>query len=477
MADNLPKGLRLQAVNELLKRKAITPEIANELRVRIQKVENPTLKDKAINIADKYLLSGQLPIALGIAGGVIGTGAGAGVASPILGVAGAGLGGAAGKSIENTIRSALDLDKPLIGPTPPLTIPQSFASAGKAGVQMAAAQALPVPQILGKAIQYGEKMLPANVLSSALKTLKNTQQSIATSSFPESSKIIANQVLTGTKTLGQEAAERGIYGLKRNVLKRVLESKKSIGSEISSYLDDATKAGLRINPEDVLESLKPLKEKLQKIGDIDTLKLIEKREASWLGNYTSSTGKSILKLTPSEANLIKRYHAQEAKALYNPNMSIDKISGADREFSKALADGLRKEINKIVPEVSFLNKEYHIYDELSDNIANQIAKDMKSGAFSIKNPFGTGGVSAAGYAAGGKAGALIGGGAVQVSKNFPMKTFIASQLNKLITKKASDTILPELLSQPRLRNVIFNVIDKSLKYDFLNRFGKQDFKK
>ncbi len=422
--------------------------------------------------ADRNLLSGQLPMAGYVGGAVLGGmaglpaggGLGSPVTAPLFGVAGAGLGGAGGQVAEDAIRQALGWHKPK-------GMRETIGRAAQTGSASMAAEALPVGQAMKIAGRFGAK-----------NYVKPLQQRLATSAFPTPTKEIAGNIVKGELTLGQEAAKRGVYGMKRNVLNRVVRDKKLVGQQLDTVLNEASQAS--IDPHKIMQSLQPVRQKLTRLNDLKGLKLLERKEAEFLGKHARHEfsyvpTRELIKpnskiLNPMEANIIKRLHADRAKSIYNAQQlgNVDAVAAVEREWSKGVADGLRAEINKIVPEASFLNKEYHIYNELVDVVSNSMAKDLKNGAVMVAHPMSTGGAGALGYAAtGDMGGAVTAAMAQKAGRSFPVKSYLATQLDKIVSKKGGETIYADLMAHPTFRKMLFNVLGRSMKMGLVKQYG------
>ena len=422
---------------------------------------------------EKNVLSGQLPMigmALGsVTGGLLG-GAAGGVGALPGTVAGAGLGGAAGQSIQDFLRSATGVEEP------PKTFVESlqrgFPRAAETGVRAATVEAA-IPA--GGALVKGGARLAAKApgIKQAIPFLKRGLQrgvrKIATPAFPQPVKEVAEAVATGQRTVGEEAAARGISGFKN----KVFNLAKAKVSQFGSQLDDALRAAddELIDPREVVKRLEPVKQKFQRLGNKSALRQIERKEAQFIKDniidedifFVTPEGVAVAgqpSLKPSEANIIKRLHQRIAKFGASPF----ETTPVPREFSKALSRGIREEIEGVVPQASYLNKELHIYDEISDIVATSIARDLSRGGVSLPQTIFTGGGLAGGAVIGGGAGAVAGAGvaaaASKIPKSFPIRTFLASKLSKVAGGEATEGMAAELMAHPTMRDALFKAFSR-----------------
>ncbi len=397
---------------------------------------------------DKNVLSGQLPAALGLVGGAVG------------GVPGAGFGGAAGRSIENPIRQVLGL-------SPPMSLADNFKTAGLAGLNMAAGEG--VGQIGGKLLGVAGDAIKSIARSKPIAPfVQNAANRLATSSVPQSTTQIAKSVEEGTPTLGQQLAQRGQYGFKQTIFDYAKAGKEKFGKWLGEELDAAASQG--IDPNKAAQALDDVEKRFLRTGNKEAAKIIENRKAAWLDSVLNNKEKLFLKpdeavgkglLSPSEANILKREFASEASSVFKQE-NFDAVSGVNAEFAHALAKGLRREIEKVVPNAEYLNKEFHFYDQLSNAISTGIARDLQKGGLTIAQPFSTGAAAGTGLALGGPAGAIAGGTGVQLARTFPVKTYLAAQLTKLagkeITPELASQVSSQMLAHPTFRKAIFKAI-------------------
>lgn len=315
----------------------------------------------------------------------------------------------------------------------------------------------------GSAVDLGLLMAP-KTLRLPKQAASSISKRFSNSAFAkQATKGLVDAVEKGKKTLGELAAERGLFGFKRGLLSKVVSKRKDFGEQIGNALkqfDERT-----VNPNDVLKELNSVKDRFKRTGNINAAKQIEKRAAAWLDNILEQRGLSKvgvgdltkIGLSPSEANLLKREFSTEASSVFKL-ASPDAVSSVNAEFANAMSKGLRKEIEKIVPEIRNLNKEFHIYDELADTISKSIASDLKSGALTIRSPFSTGGAATAGAFIGGLPGAIIGGGAAQLTRSFPVQTFLAAQLSRIANNKGVSDIAADMISHPVFRRAILRAV-------------------
>lgn len=413
---------------------------------------------------DKNVLSGQLPLAGGVIGGLVGaTGTGVptlGGGAPVGALIGAGLGGAAGQSIQNPLRQAIGLD-------PRSTIGQNLKSVGQAGLNMAAGEA--TGQVGGKLLNLGGQALKSLATSKSIQPkLEGMAARMATSSVPQSTTQIAKAVEEGQPTLGTQLAQRGKYGFKNTILEYAKQGKEKFGKLLGQELDSMASQG--IDPNNAVKALDDIEMRYTRTGNLEAAKIIENRKAAWLDQILNKkekmfvpTGEAVNQkiLTPAQANILKREFSAEARSVFKKD-NFDAVSGVNAEFAHAMAKGLRKEIENIVPRAKFLNKEFHFYDELTDAISTSIARDLQKGGLTIAQPLSTGAAAGAGLAIGGPAAAMAGGAAIQAARTFPVKTYLSAQLlkaaGKEITPEVASQISSQMMAHPTFRKAIIKSI-------------------
>ncbi|MCA9496807.1 MAG: hypothetical protein KC589_07710, partial [Nanoarchaeota archaeon] len=203
MADN-----KLQILLELERRGRLPEdkkEILGELRRRNVISEGPSISTgsgKGYKIGgnlDRFLsgLPDAGMVAGGFGGGLLG-GASGGVGSVPGSVAGGGLGRAGGRSLEELIRNLIGFKKGPVG----------------AGTYLGEAGTGALTEVLGQAAGPVLKGLGSAV---GLDTLASyLSKKAATSSYPPSINPVRQTMKSierGTKTLGEEGVERGLYGM------------------------------------------------------------------------------------------------------------------------------------------------------------------------------------------------------------------------------------------------------------------------
>ena len=251
----------------------------------------------------------------------------------------------------------------------------------------------------------------------------------------------------------------------------VKAKRADISRRLGQALDAASEQ--RIDPREAIKELDPLKQKFKRLGNKAALRKIERQEAEFLRDHldlqsgaaftptdipTEQLAKAGLPtLTPKEASIIKTLNQRVAKSTFS-QAPLD-VAAVQKEFSKNLSTGLRKEIEKVVPEASYLNKELHVYDQLVESLSTSIARDISKGGISIAAPFTTAGGVAGGALLGGPTGALIGGGAIQISRSFPVKSFLAAKLSKVAGKQVAPELASEVMAHPSLRKAVFDALE------------------
>lgn len=467
---------KVQIMLELEKRGALPADkaaVIGELRKRgaIPSLDaKPGILSRG-GFVDRNILSGQLPFAGGLAGGTIGATLGSaagGIGAVPGGLAGAGLLTGGGTALQNFARERLGLDAPR-------NISQALSDAGK-GIQSGVQS-----EMLGA---IGNKVLSSvgGAISKSIKDKAGSAvQKLATSSVPQSIKEVAKAVEYETPTLGVQMANKGIYGFRKNVLDIAKAGEANFGKQIDDVLSAAQEQ--RIDPNKIVSELDSIQSRFLRAGKNDAAKIIESRKADFLSNILEK-GQTMFKdlegavkdglLSPKAANLLKREFGQEASSVFNKD-SVDAVSTVNAEFAESMRKALQKEIEKIAPKMSFLNKEYHFYDELTSALSKGIAKDISKGGITIAQPLTTGGAATAGAFAGGAPGAIAAGGAVQLSRSFPIKTFLAANLAKVAkvgSDKAASEVTANFMSNPTLRNAVVRAITYAANNKSENGYAK-----
>jgi hypothetical protein len=54
---------------------------------------------------------------------------------------------------------------------------------------------------------------------------------------------------------------------------------------------------------------------------------------------------------------------------------------------------------------------------------------------------------------------LIGGGAIQISRSFPVKSFLAAKLSKVAGKQVAPELASEVMAHPSLRKAVFDALE------------------
>ena len=415
-----------------------------------------------VNRQEQYIRSANLPTIGSIGGGILGGIGGAiptlGMGAPGAAILGAGVGGAGGKSLEQALLGLIGKNKNTLG--------QNLADVGKAGLAGAASEGI------GQSIVPGLKALgQAPGIKQAgqyiAKKAGNITQSLGTSAFPQAPKEVAEAVSAGKQTIGEQAAYKGIYGFKRNVLGLLNSQKKNIGESLDVALESAKAE--KIDPQIVVKELDTVKQKFLNLGNTESAKAVEKRAADWLGQFGSGldeAGAPVTKyLTPSEANVLKRQFANQAKQAFKQADFTDTAS-LNAEFSEAMAKGLRKAIENVVPQAKILNKEYHLYDKLAESVSMTLARDLLRSGLPVSGQL----AAAEAGAVAGFAGASPATGAIAsvASRSFPVKTFLAAQLAKIaksgVTPEVARDVTLNLMSHPTFKNLIYKTVSRGTIY-------------
>lgn len=463
MADN-----KLQILLELERRGRLPEdkkEILGELRRRNVISEGPSISTgsgKGYKIGgnlDRFLsgLPDAGMVAGGFGGGLLG-GASGGVGSVPGSVAGGGLGRAGGRSLEELIRNLIGFKKGPVG----------------AGTYLGEAGTGALTEVLGQAAGPVLKGLGSAV---GLDTLASyLSKKAATSSYPPSINPVRQTMKSierGTKTLGEEGVERGLYGMKPSTAYREsVARREGLGAQLGEEISKAEKSGSVVDLQKALNEIDSLKNFYRKKNDTKSLAYLEKRGADLLEQYQSNQGSKTVPLSylldeaknynisPTTAQELKKVFQEAAKSAYKKEGSYE-MAAVEAEFSENLARGLRKELERIVPEAQFLNKEYHIYDELSKSLAQSLSKDLLRSGISLPG-FAAGGSGAA--AAGSAAAALPAYVAYVGGKSFPVKTYLAAQLQKASTGLGNEAVARNIsanfLAHPTLRRAVLRALGR-----------------
>lgn len=378
------------------------------------------------------------------------------------------------------------------GPAAPATVPLGAVAGGMTArpVGIEIEQALrnliglqrPREESLNQALQTGALSSAVGVgTGPALKMagrglgvkslMGNQARKYATASFPTSTPLAQAErraIIEGEGTLGEEAIERGIYGTRKPAAYAQADAmRQKFGKDLEVAFAKADKAKNYLELEKVFEPLQELKQNMLSTGRKSEAEFIDNKISDTLEYWQQKTKPEFVPLgklgktyiSPSEANTLKKAFQAEARGAYK-SAGAYKEAGVQAETAAEIASNIRSELEKIVPEAAFANKEYHIYDEIAQSLADTYSKDLARGGISLP----TFGATGTGIAVGGAAGAPLAAGVYLGSKAFPVKTFLSAQLKAASKSMGNEAIMKNVaanfMAQPTLRRAVLRAIGR-----------------
>jgi ribosomal protein L27 len=183
---------------------------------------------------------------------------------------------------------------------------------------------------------------------------------------------LKKNVRYGTDTLGKELLDEGVKGGPQKLLDISEQKLKSLEGELQTVLTNPNLAEAKIARTKIQPYLKELLNKKEGVPGLqaDTQRI--KQVYQSLPEYMSLP----------EANALKRKIYDE---LRHPAYKIDAKLSVKSQALKSIAHGLKQEIEHTVggTVVKDINRKLSIYGRLEENITDQIARAMRSNAFSL----------------------------------------------------------------------------------------------
>lgn len=257
-------------------------------------------------------------------------------------------------------------------------------------------------ELVGKAGKYAAEKLPGKLVDSAIKpSLQETKKAI----------------LYGGKTLGQEIVDRGIAGSDKKLLKTATKGIEDNENKLQSILANSKQT---ISRDEISRYLEPLVEKYSKTPGL------EKR----FDTLTRIINELPENMPVAEGNVYKR---NLYNALTDTAFKVDPSLSAEKEVMKAVAKGLKSEIEKKTAQeagegvVKKINEELSVHGRLQDRVLDKLAKSER------KNIIGLGDVitGGAGAAVGGIPGLVASTAVNRLTGSTFFKTHGAVLLNKI----------------------------------------------
>lgn len=245
----------------------------------------------------------------------------------------AGLGAASGALYGASQGDKLDLNK---------------ITGGMAGGAVGGVVAKGAGQLLNKAGKLATETAPKKIMNTVFKEpLKDTRAAIS----------------KGTKTLGEEALERGERGLSdEKIYENAVTRLNQFEDELQSKLIESK----RIIPiADLKQAVAPLVKKYQSSGNLNDAQAILNR----IDALETYHGKAI---PVSIANEIKRTLYDEARNSYG------KLSSESMEGIKALAKALKEGIASKVPGASKINEQLSYNGRIADSLIDSMARSGRN---------------------------------------------------------------------------------------------------
>ena len=266
-----------------------------------------------------------------IAGGMAGTPLG-----PAGQVAGAGLGYAGAKRLVRGADTAL-------GNVPAETLPESLANTGKDVVS-------------GAVMEAGGQIVGAG-LSAATQGIKKL--------IP---KLYASATKMSTTLSPKERAARVATGLKEGITPndKGLTKLEGLKKEIFNQIDDAIKSGVEkgdtISTQTVLKRLKDVKTKFSESATPNQFRDAIDKISEDFKTYGD-------KIPVDKAQRIKQNIYQILK-----DTAYGELKGPQKETQKAIARGIKEELEGLYPELKGLNKKASEYIKLQDSLERAIGR-------------------------------------------------------------------------------------------------------
>lgn len=222
-------------------------------------------------------------------------------------------------------------------------------------------------------------------------------------------------ILYGGKTLGQELVERGISGSDRKILETALKNLNESEDKLQTILAGSKET---ITKDELVPYLSKL---LETKGATPGLRSEAEKIASILDDIPEV-------LTLTEANAMKR---NLYAALSDTAFKLDASLNAKRDAMKAIARGLKSEIEKKTnaefgDAVKKINKDLSVFGRTRDAVVDKLARSERNNILSL----GSIGAGAAGAAAAGASGIAAGILAKSTLGSTVAKTKTASALKK-----------------------------------------------
>lgn len=379
----------------------------------------------------------------GLAGGAI---AGA-VGGPIGAAAGGGLGYAAGKRLT----TAGDV---FLGNRPPETAREAFTQAGKEAVEGAAMEA--GGQVIGKV---------APVVGREVAKRVEPIKKWATGSVPE--KLYQSSLKMGTTIPPKERAARTATGLSERIspteegLGKLEGLKKDIFAQIDDVIKPGAAKGDTVNVDAVISRLDKVRTKFAESAmPTSNLEAIDK-----IAQDFKTYGDTI---PVDQANRIKKNIYQILK-----DTAYGELKGPQKEAQKAIARGLKEELETLYPGLGGMNKKASEYIKLEDSLERAVGRINNRDIIGLGEQV----MSTAGSVVGGAPGAVATSLTSKILGMPRIKARIAMALYKsgsTASKQAMDPAMKKLFASTAAMSILKSNLSDNQKEKFLSKEYSND---
>lgn len=362
------------------------------------------------------------------------------VGGPVGAAAGGGLGYAAGKRLT----TAGDI---FLGNRPAETAGEAFTQAGKEAVEGAAMEA--GGQIIGKV---------APVIGREVAKRADPVRKWATGAVPE--KLYQSSLKMGTTIPAKERAARTATGLSERIapteagLGKLEGLKKDIFNQIDDVIKPGAAKGHTVKVDDILTRLDKVRSKFaESATPTGNLEAIDKIALDF-----KTYGDTI---PVDQANRIKKNIYQILK-----DSAYGELKGPQKEAQKAIARGLKEELETLYPQLSGLNKKASEYIKLEDSLERAVGRINNRDIIGLGEQV----MSTAGGVVGGAPGAVATSLTSKILGMPRIKARIAMALYRsgaTATSQAMNPVTKKLLSNSAAMAILKSNLSDNQKEKFL----------
>ena len=259
-----------------------------------------------------------------------------------------------------------------------------------------------IGNVASKAIQAGTKNLPAKLVNTAIKpTLEESRKAIT----------------YGGETLGEEMLKRGLRGGDRQILDKSIKGLNESENKLQSILKNSKEVIRRDELAKYLDDI--IKTKKETPGLVEEAKKVS----------------SVLKQFPEQLSIQKANQVKRNiyNALRDVSYKLDPSLSTNKEAMKALASGIKQEIEKKTEKevgkgvVESINKDLSVFGKVHDRVIDKLARNERNNLLGLGDLVAIG----SGAGAGGFAGGFLTGALKKIAGSTSFKTNSAAVLNKI----------------------------------------------